>query len=39
MARQGKNNNVMPSFRGTLAPEQLRDVAGYISAELFPEHH
>jgi alcohol dehydrogenase (cytochrome c) len=31
-------NNTMPSFRGTLSPQQLRDVAHYISGELFPEH-
>jgi len=29
---------LMPSFRTALTPEQLRDVAGYISVELFPEH-
>jgi mono/diheme cytochrome c family protein len=38
-AWNGRNNNVMPSFRGALTPEQLRDVARYISDELFPEHH
>jgi quinohemoprotein ethanol dehydrogenase len=38
-AWNGKNNNVMPSFRGTLTPEQLRDVSRYIADELFPEHH
>jgi mono/diheme cytochrome c family protein len=31
-------NNVMPSFRGTLTLEQLRDVVQYISIELFPAH-
>jgi alcohol dehydrogenase (cytochrome c) len=29
---------LMPSFRTALSPEQLRDVAEYISGELFPEH-
>ncbi len=29
---------LMPSFRTALTPEQLRDVASYISGELFPEH-
>ncbi len=38
-AWSGRNNNVMPSFRNTLTPEQLRDVVHYISEELFPEHH
>jgi quinohemoprotein ethanol dehydrogenase len=28
--------NEMPSFKGVLKPEELRDVAGYISTELFP---
>ena len=28
----------MPSFKGVLTPEQLRDVAGYISTDLFPPH-
>jgi alcohol dehydrogenase (cytochrome c) len=27
----------MPSFKGVLKAEQLRDVAGYISTELFPQ--
>jgi quinohemoprotein ethanol dehydrogenase len=26
----------MPSFKGVLTPEQLRDVAGYITTDLFP---
>jgi glucose dehydrogenase len=29
---------LMPSFRTALTPEQLRDVASYVSAELFPDH-
>lgn len=33
-ATLGKNRN-MPSFRGALKPAQLRDIAGYISLELF----
>jgi mono/diheme cytochrome c family protein len=37
-AWNGKNNNTMPAFRGTLTPEQLRDVVQYISGVLFPEH-
>jgi mono/diheme cytochrome c family protein len=37
-AWNGRNNNVMPAFRGTLTADQLRDVAFYISGELFPEH-
>ena len=32
-------SKLMPSFRTALSPEQLRDIASYISAELFPEHH
>ena len=28
----------MPSFKSVLKPEQLRDVGGYISTELFPQH-
>ena len=28
----------MPSFKSVLKPEQLRDVAGYISTELFSQH-
>jgi mono/diheme cytochrome c family protein len=28
----------MPSFKGVLTPEQLRDVAGYISTDLVPPH-
>ncbi|MGH8258926.1 MAG: PQQ-binding-like beta-propeller repeat protein [Steroidobacteraceae bacterium] len=32
-ATLGKNGH-MPSFRGALTPDQLRDVAGYISKEL-----
>jgi alcohol dehydrogenase (cytochrome c) len=35
-AAAGKNT--MPAFRLMLTPEQLRDVAGYISTELFPAH-
>jgi mono/diheme cytochrome c family protein len=35
-AWNGKNN--MPSFRGTLTPEQMRDIAYYISGQLLPEH-
>ena len=35
-AAAGKNT--MPAFRLMLNPEQLRDVAGYISTELFPAH-
>jgi alcohol dehydrogenase (cytochrome c) len=30
--------NAMPPFRNMLTPEQLRDVAHYISAELFATH-
>lgn len=30
--------NTMPLFRGTLTPEQLRDVTRYISDELFSPH-
>lgn len=33
-ATLGKNQN-MPAFHGALKPEQLRDIAGYISRELF----
>jgi mono/diheme cytochrome c family protein len=33
-ATNGKNQN-MPPFRGALQPEQLRDVAGFISHDLF----
>ncbi len=33
-ATRGKNQN-MPSFHGALKPEQLRDIAGYISRKLF----
>jgi quinohemoprotein ethanol dehydrogenase len=36
MAAAGKN--AMPAFRLMLSSEQLRDVAGYISTELFPAH-
>jgi glucose dehydrogenase/cytochrome c5 len=32
-ATTGKNQN-MPSFRGALKPEELRDVAGYIARDL-----
>ena len=28
----------MPSFKEVLSPEQLRDVAGYITTALFPSH-
>jgi alcohol dehydrogenase (cytochrome c) len=35
-AAAGKN--AMPTFRLMLSAEQLRDVAGYISTELFPAH-
>jgi mono/diheme cytochrome c family protein len=28
----------MPSFKGILTPEQFRDVAGYISTDLFAPH-
>ena len=28
----------MPSFKGVLTPEQFRDVAGYITTDLFPSH-
>ena len=31
-------NNAMPSFRGTITLEQLRDVVNYVSIELFPAH-
>ena len=34
-ALNGKNQN-MPPFRGALKPEELRDIAGYISKELIP---
>jgi mono/diheme cytochrome c family protein len=30
--------NAMPPFRNMLTPEQLRDVAHYISVELLPAH-
>jgi quinohemoprotein ethanol dehydrogenase len=30
--------NTMPPFRGMIAAEQLRDIAQYISDELFPAH-
>jgi hypothetical protein len=33
-ASNGKNQN-MPPFRGALKPEELRDVAGFISHDLF----
>ncbi len=33
-ATNGKNQN-MPPFRGALKPEELRDVAGFISHDLF----
>jgi hypothetical protein len=28
----------MPSFRTAMTADQLRDVASFISRELFPEH-
>jgi mono/diheme cytochrome c family protein len=28
----------MPPFRGMLTPEQMRDLAAYIAADLFPGH-
>ena len=28
----------MPAFKDVLTPEQLRDVAGYITTDLFPPH-
>jgi alcohol dehydrogenase (cytochrome c) len=31
----GKNQN-MPPFKGALKPEEIRDIAGYISKELMP---
>ena len=34
-ATTGKNQN-MPPFRGALKPEELRDIAGYISRQLLP---
>jgi mono/diheme cytochrome c family protein len=34
-AMNGKNQN-MPPFKGALKPEELRDIAGYISKELRP---
>jgi mono/diheme cytochrome c family protein len=34
----GKNQN-MPPFKGALKPEQIRDIAGYISKELIPAQH
>jgi mono/diheme cytochrome c family protein len=34
-ASNGKNQN-MPPFKGALKPEELRDIAGYISKELKP---
>jgi mono/diheme cytochrome c family protein len=33
-ATTGKNQN-MPPFRGALKPEELRDIAGYVSRQLF----
>jgi mono/diheme cytochrome c family protein len=33
-ATNGKNQN-MPPFRGALKPEELRDIAGFISHDLF----
>jgi quinohemoprotein ethanol dehydrogenase len=35
VATNGKNTN-MPPFKGALKPEELRDIAGYISKELIP---
>jgi mono/diheme cytochrome c family protein len=37
-ATNGKNQD-MPPFRGALKPEELRDIAGYISKELRPGQH
>jgi quinohemoprotein ethanol dehydrogenase len=34
-ANTGKNQN-MPPFNGALKPEEIRDIAGYISKELIP---
>jgi alcohol dehydrogenase (cytochrome c) len=36
MATTGRGD--MPSFKGVLTPEQVRDVAGYITTDLFPSH-
>ncbi len=35
-AWNGKNN--MPPFRGSLTPEQIRDIVYYISDQLLPDH-
>jgi len=35
-ATNGKNQN-MPPFRGALKPEELRDIAGFISHDLFKQ--
>lgn len=37
-ATNGKGTS-MPPFRGALKPEELRDIAGYISKELIPAQH
>jgi alcohol dehydrogenase (cytochrome c) len=37
-ANTGKNQN-MPPFKGALKPEELRDIAGYISKQLIPAQH
>ncbi len=34
----GKNQN-MPPFKGALKPEEIRDIAGYISKDLIPAQH
>ena len=34
----GKNQN-MPPFKGALKPEEIRDIAGYISKQLIPAQH
>jgi alcohol dehydrogenase (cytochrome c) len=34
-ATHGKNQN-MPAFKGALRPDEIRDIAGYISKELHP---
>jgi quinohemoprotein ethanol dehydrogenase len=40
VAWAGRTNgtSAMPSFRGTITLEQLRDVVNYVSIELFPAH-
>jgi mono/diheme cytochrome c family protein len=37
-ANTGKNQN-MPPFKGALKPEEIRDIAGYISKALIPGQH